>query len=148
MYMFFFIINSSLSPTQMEQIISPFPIPFSVQSLSLLVIISFGKTSPPGVCPWLSFYLDCVIKKLVGKEVERRKRSREYDLGLDGSALRQKRTYEKRAGKHPPLPQKFRFAPRETGSQVCDHILRLTSQSISVFSVRVSLRAKSSEMCF
>lgn len=47
-----------------------------------------------------------------------------------------------------PLLQNFRSSPDEKGNQVCDHIFRLTSQSASAFLVRVSLRAKSSEMCF
>lgn len=69
-----------LSLTQMEQIISPFTTSFSVQYFSLLAIMSFGKTSPPGVGPGFSFYVGFVwLKKLVGKWVGRRKRSIEHD---------------------------------------------------------------------
>lgn len=69
-------------------------------------------------------------------------------LGMDDSAVWQKGTRKKRAGKHLPLPQNFHFSPCGKGNQVCGHIFRLESLSITAFLIRVSLRTMSSEMCF
>lgn len=104
--------------------LSPSPLLFNA-SLSLPVIMSLRKTPPPGVWPWVSFCLDFVwLKSWWGGEWGEEKGPWSMTLGVDDSALRQKRTY-KRAGSISPssgLP----FFPSEKENRVCDPIFTLT----------------------
>lgn len=107
MYMFYFIINYSLSRTQMEQVISPFP---SAIPPSSCYNFLWKNLSPCSLSMVFIFSGFCVIKILEGKEVGRRKRSIECDPGhgwLCPQAEESRQTS--------PLPQNFRSSQVRKG---------------------------------